>query len=210
MGNFRVLRRLFPPVGTARVFLNDEQVATVANSSRYRFDGLESDQHYVYRIEVDGRVSGGSVRTYAAEPDTLTFLVIGDFGTGESAQFDLGEAMAQTIRAKQNTDDPVRFVLTVGDNIYRDKGGPFWWKDLSCEVIKKCRGTGDDDNDWKDKFVLPYKDLLSSVPFYPTLGNHDENQSEERGDLEVYVDNFMLGDRLPSPSPDNSRRGRFQ
>lgn len=36
-------------------------------------------------------------------------------------------------------------------------------------------------SDYEDKFFRPYRELLSEIPLWPTLGNHDDSK-EERGD----------------------------
>ena len=45
--------------------------------------------------------------------DSFKFAVLGDFGTGDRAQFQLGEQMA-----KLHARFPFELVITVGDNIY--------------------------------------------------------------------------------------------
>ena len=182
-----------PAAGAASVFLDDQLVATVHDRSWTRLDGLESGRAYSYRLELNGWTSTGTVRTHPTHPAGLSFLVIGDYGTGTTSQRQIGEAMAATVAARRNTDSPVRFVLTVGDNIYRDDGSQWM-----CPWLR-CPGSSDEDRDWGEKFIDPYREILDSVPFYPTLGNHEGNESEETGDLETYVDNFFLADRLPSP-----------
>jgi tartrate-resistant acid phosphatase type 5 len=59
-------------------------------------------------------------------------------------------------------------------------------------------GSGDRDSHWRDRFFLPYEEILRRVPFYPTLGNHDCGESEASSDLEVYLDNFFFPSGLPS------------
>ena len=78
---------------------------------------------------------------------SLRFAVIGDNGTGEKAEYEVGQQM-ELFRQKTGFD----FVLMLGDNIY---GG---------------EGTGA----MKKKFEDPYKPLLDAgVKFYASLGNHD-------------------------------------
>lgn len=78
----------------------------------------------------------------------VRFAVIGDNGTGEQPEFDVGTQMT---RAHQSF--PFDFVVMLGDNIY---GG------------KK-------PSDFKRKFEEPYKELLDDgVKFYASLGNHDD------------------------------------
>jgi Calcineurin-like phosphoesterase len=81
-------------------------------------------------------------------PDSLKFGVLGDFGTGDRAQFQLGEQMA-ALHARF----PYELVITVGDNIYG----------------------GERPQDMKRKFEDPYKAVLAAgVKFYASLGNHDD------------------------------------
>jgi 3',5'-cyclic AMP phosphodiesterase CpdA len=82
------------------------------------------------------------------QPDSLKFAVIGDSGTGSSAQYRVAEVLNKS-RAKF----PYEFVIMMGDNLY------------GRETPK----------DFANKFELPYKPLLdANVKFYASLGNHDE------------------------------------
>jgi len=79
--------------------------------------------------------------------DSLKFAVIGDFGNGSRAQYEVGEQMA---RFRERF--PFELVLTVGDNMYGSQRPA----------------------DFVRKFELPYKALLDAgVKFYASLGNHD-------------------------------------
>src|SRR6185369_12132313 len=79
--------------------------------------------------------------------DSLKFAIIGDSGTGDSAQFKVAEKLV-AIHGKF----PYEFVLMMGDNLYG----------------------GSDAKDFRKKFETPYKPLLDSgMKFYATLGNHD-------------------------------------
>jgi 3',5'-cyclic AMP phosphodiesterase CpdA len=85
--------------------------------------------------------------TLPLKQGSLRFAVIGDNGTGEKAEYDVGQEM-ELYREKTGFD----FVVMLGDNIY---GG---------------EGTGA----MKKKFEDPYKPLLDAgVKFYASLGNHD-------------------------------------
>jgi calcineurin-like phosphoesterase family protein len=84
----------------------------------------------------------------AAVDEPVRFAVIGDNGTGKTAQYDIA---ARLIAARQTF--PYQFVLMLGDNMYGSQR----------------------PEDFVDKFARPYGPLLQSgVPFYAALGNHDQ------------------------------------
>lgn len=79
--------------------------------------------------------------------DSFHFAVIGDTGTGGSAQYRVAEQM--TLFRKAFRFDTV---VMLGDNLYG----------------------GESARDYKKKFERPYEALLKDgVKFYATLGNHD-------------------------------------
>jgi hypothetical protein len=151
-------------------------------------DGLEPDTPYPYQVMVKGQKIGeGQVRTYPERADKMAFLVMGDYGNGSSAQYALAKVMAEEIAHRRDSDNPVRFILTTGDNIYAD-GSLWFWTFRS----------GDEDGHWEPKFFQPYGRVIAEIPFYPTLGNHDGNASENHGDLAVYLDNFFFPQNKPA------------
>ena len=82
------------------------------------------------------------------KPDSVKFAVIGDAGTGSSAQ----KAVAKEL-ATWRSRFPYTFVIMVGDNMYG----------------------GENARDFQKKFEIPYKPLLDAkVKFYASLGNHDD------------------------------------
>lgn len=84
------------------------------------------------------------------EPGSLRFAVIGDFGTGEQASYDLADRLWRVHR-----DVELDFVITVGDNLYG----------------------AERPQDFERKFEIPYKALLDDgVEFYASLGNHDSRE----------------------------------
>lgn len=168
------------PMGRGRVRIGGQTVETDRNWAEIR--GLQPDTPYPYEVEVDGRRVGGSVvRTWAARAQRMAFFVIGDFGNGSSGQRAIAQAMQREFERRAGSDNPVRFVITVGDNIYADLNLGYF-----------SLGSGDEDRHWDRKYFAPYSGILAHIPFYPTLGNHDGNESESRGDLGVYLDNFSF------------------
>ena len=92
-----------------------------------------------------------AVETLPARPDSLKFAVIGDNGTGDTPEYDVGQQMA----AARKTF-PFDMVLMLGDNMYGRQ----------------------DPQDFVDKFERPYSALLQAgVLFYATLGNHDDQNN---------------------------------
>jgi hypothetical protein len=150
-------------------------------------EGLEPDHSYDYELTLDGApVAKGHVRTWPEIASTCSYIVIGDFGDGRSGQQRVAEAMARVVRERASTANPIRFVLTTGDNIYSVVPG-VW-----------LAGSGGRDADWAKRFFSPYRDTLASIPFFPVLGNHDGNESEKRADLDVYFDNFFFPGNRPA------------
>jgi predicted phosphodiesterase len=82
------------------------------------------------------------------QKDSVRFGVIGDTGTGGSAQYAIARLLADA-RARF----PYEFVIMLGDNMYG----------------------GESPSDFVNKFEKPYKPILDAgIKFYATLGNHDE------------------------------------
>jgi predicted phosphodiesterase len=78
---------------------------------------------------------------------SLRFAVIGDSGTGRAEQYQVAQEME---KCREKTG--FNFVLMLGDNIYGGKS----------------------QEDFEQKFELPYKPLLDAgVKFYAAIGNHD-------------------------------------
>ncbi|MDP2321659.1 MAG: metallophosphoesterase [Acidobacteriota bacterium] len=80
--------------------------------------------------------------------DSVKFLVLGDTGTGDRAQF---EVAAQAWKSRQVF--PYEFAIMLGDNLYGSER----------------------PQDYANKFERPYQPLLgASVQFHASLGNHDD------------------------------------
>ncbi|MCA6064661.1 metallophosphoesterase [Thalassolituus marinus] len=98
---------------------------------------------------------------------TVRFIAVGDTGTGEDGQYKVAAAM-QALCEQKGCD----FALGLGDNVYES-------------------GVDDvDDLQFVTKFEQPYAAL--NMPFYMTLGNHDnswlfggDGLDNDRGDIQV-------------------------
>src|SRR3954470_19816851 len=84
------------------------------------------------------------------KPNSLHFAVLGDNGTGDKRQYDVGDQMMKWYGRFE-----FPFVVMMGDNIYGS----------------------DRPQDFVKKFESPYKALLDKgVKFYASLGNHDSRE----------------------------------
>jgi hypothetical protein len=174
------------PLGRAAVRIADRTLK--AKRNWVQVTGLRPDTQYPYEVSIGGRrAGGGTVRTWPREATQLTFFVIGDYGDGSEAQRAMAGAMWNEFRRREGAGEPVRFVLTTGDNIYGDFNG-----------APGVPHSGSADADWEPKFFTPYRELLGQIPFLPSIGNHDGNASENRGDLATYLDNFFFPRNKPA------------
>jgi predicted MPP superfamily phosphohydrolase len=154
------------------------------NQSWYQMTGLSPDTNYKYELKLNGQfIASGTVRTWPRKTQSLTFFVIGDWGNGSKTQFRIAARMEEERQRLAQTNSPVRFVISTGDNIYKG---------------------GSRDRDWEQKFFAPYQDTLKAIPFYAVLGNHDGNESEASADLPASLDNFF------SPAGQMTRWYHFQ
>ena len=88
-----------------------------------------------------------------ARPDSLKFAAIGDSGTGDRPQYDVGQRMAT-----ERMRFPFELVIMLGDNMYGRQ----------------------QPEDFVTKFERPYAALLSAgVLFYASLGNHDNPRNAQ-------------------------------
>lgn len=178
--------RSSPSFGSAAVEIANQKLLSVGNS--ITVGGLAPDHPYHYTVSLHGKTLGqGDVRTWAAKSQTLTFFVVGDFGTGKMPQYDVAHAMWQEFQRRAGTANPVRFLLSLGDNVYGDFRS----------IAFGFSHTGASDEDWGSKFFQPYQPLLASIPFFPALGNHDGNETERHRDLAAILDNFAFPQNKP-------------
>jgi hypothetical protein len=105
----------------------------------------------ITRAEQSSATTPGTLASGVMPPTeerSIRFAVLGDTGTGERAQYDVGAQLA-----KSRAIFPFEFVILVGDNLYGSER----------------------PQDYTRKFELPYKAVLdANVPFYASLGNHDD------------------------------------
>lgn len=176
-------------------------------------EGLGSDTEYRYRVLVDGEewaagqrwdslpspLGGYELQPGASydlrfrtfpDPDVPTppvrFVAMGDYGVGirsdsESSrrQRRIAEVLETVVR-----DHEVRFVLSLGDNIYQGEQG---------QVDDE---SGGEDDDWYSSFFQPYRYVIARVPVFPTIGNHDTTDTEGSDDREQMEDNFHVHERF--------------
>jgi hypothetical protein len=112
--------------------------------------GLQAATRYVYRARggSGGPMPDGTGRTEFSfrtpRSDLFKMAVMGDTGSGEPRQFDVAARLAM--------EDPLPdAVMIVGDVVYPHG----------------------EDAGYDPQFFAPYRSLLSAIPFYAALGNHD-------------------------------------
>ena len=110
-----------------------------------------------------------AVRAFASD---LTFLVVGDWGTGSPDQRKVAVQMGKAAEAVG-----ARFVISTGDNFY-----PSGVKSV-------------EDPQWKTSFEDIYTAPALSIPWYAVLGNHDH-----RGNVKAQVDYSKRSSRWRMPA----------
>lgn len=177
--------------GAATIRIGSQQLA-VSDRNYVVVNDLTPDTEYDYEVTLRGnKIGQAKIRTWPEKSEKLRFFVIGDYGSGDELQERVATVMWDEFQRNWG-DNPVRFVLTTGDNIYGQLG-----------FTLRFRDSGDKDNDWEDKFFGPYEPVIARIPFYPSLGNHDGNETEARADLAQYLDNFFF------PGGNSARYYRF-
>jgi 3',5'-cyclic AMP phosphodiesterase CpdA len=114
-----------------------------------------------------------AVAACADAPEELSFVAIGDMGTGGPGQKRIAASIAERARA-----EPIDFVLTLGDNFY------------PAGVLSV------DDPQWTSTIEDVYADHGLRVPFHATLGNHDH-----QGFPLEQVAYSAVSDRWSMPAP---------
>lgn len=207
------------PYGPARVEVYDATGKTVSSAktevaNHCWVSGLQPDTEYTYKVFVKGQewasgerwdwspkdkalVQSGGVydNRFCTNPDpttparSLSFAVIGDFGVGIRRDTPTRRQLQVAYAIRQMVDrEHVRLLLTTGDNIYARR------RVLGVAI----GGTGDEDDDWFFTYYQPYRYVINRIPVYPSIGNHDADETEERDDRAQVEDNFYLRERISS------------
>ncbi len=205
------------PYGPGRVEVYDASgavaaTAKTAGSNHCWVPGLAADTEYTYKVFVkdqewaegerwDWSAAEGALvqaggrydNRFRTHPDpavparVLAFIAIGDFGVGVKRETSTHRQRAVADALRQAVDGHgVRVIITTGDNIYAGK------KFLGIPVGQ----TGADDDDWFFTYFQPYRYVINRVPVYPSIGNHDAAESEERDDRAQVEDNFYVRERI--------------
>lgn len=177
-------------------------------------EGLEPDTDYHYRVVVDGEDwaagelwdwvpsdRGGydlapagrryefRFRTWP-HPDAPTppvrFVAMGDYGVGMRADAESSRRQRRVADVLERLvgDHDIRFVLSLGDNIYQGEQG------------RVDQEGGGEDDDWYSSFYQPYRLAIARVPIFPAIGNHDSADSEDSDDRAQMEDNFHIEQRF--------------
>jgi len=185
-------------------------------------EGLEPDTEYRYRITVDGMpwaagerwdwvpVSKGGYDLAAAgrsyvcrfrtHPDptkpspSVRFAAFGDYGVGIKSDSESSRRQRRIadVLDRAVAEHDVRFVVSLGDNIYRGERG---------QVDDE---SGGEDDDWYSSYFQPYRYVLARVPVYPAVGNHDTTDTEGSDDRAQLEDNFYISQRFGQSSAGSS------
>ena len=206
------------PYGDAVVEVLDDDGAVVSSArtseqSWVVVPGLRPDTRYRYRVVVDGEEWGAGERwdwapadrggydlvpagrrydlrlrtAPAAEtPAPLTFVLLGDYGVGVVTDSESSRRQRRVAAAVERmvVDSGARLVVTTGDNVYKG------------ERQRAGAGSGAEDDDWYSSFYAPYRYVISQVPVYPAVGNHDTSDSEQSDDRAQMRDNFHTATRF--------------
>jgi tartrate-resistant acid phosphatase type 5 len=205
------------PYGNARVQIFDAGgrlagEARTSDTNHVWIKGLDPDTTYRYEVTVDDRpwapdtcmrwqpIDGDrgelrpAGRTYDCrfrtfpEPGAATdvrFAAFGDYGIGIQTGADAGRDQRHIASVLEHlVEDPgIDFVVTLGDNIYHGED-------------QSAGGSGREDDDWYFSYYEPYRFVISRVPVYPAVGNHDAAETEHSDDRGQLADNHFTNLRF--------------
>ena len=150
-----------------------------------------------YDLDKAGQSYNLRFRTWP-HPEAATppfrFVALGDYGVGTRSDSESSRRqrrIAEVLDTVVDSDD-VRFVLSLGDNIYKGEFGAV--DDES----------GGEDDDWYSSFFQPYRYVIAQVPVFPAIGNHDTTDTEGSDDRAQMEDNFHIRERFHGESDRSS------
>jgi len=134
--------------------VNESIELTAVHNHEVEIRELDPDTRYYYAVVVGGSLFGPNetytFKTAKSKNDEgpVRFWVLGDAGTGLSAQHKVRDALIEQDQWPRGNPD---LLLMLGDNVYEHGR----WS----EYQSNCFGV--------------YKDLMRQIPFFPATGNHD-------------------------------------
>ncbi|MBR58424.1 MAG: hypothetical protein CMH54_10435 [Myxococcales bacterium] len=145
---------------------------TEATQHAIRITGLEADQKYYYAVGTADEVLAGGEEEFffvTAPPvgtsNPTRLWIVGDSGTGTSAQQSVTDAMLQ-----YSIGDRPDIYLHMGDMAYSS-------------------GT---DNEFQERFFDMYQPILQNTVCWPTMGNHEGKTSTSASESGPYYDAYVL------------------
>ena len=205
------------PYGPARVEVYDKagvcvQAATTVATNHCWVAGLTPSTEYTYKVFVKGEEwAQGERWDWSADEKALVHTgksihePIQDLSRSDAAggvpdlcgdrRFRRRVKRAGPDRRQQQVADAlrravetegVRLIITTGDNIYAGS------KLLGIPIGE----TGREDDDWFFTYFQPYRYIINRIPVYPSIGNHDADESEDRDDRGQVEDNFYICERM--------------
>lgn len=151
-----------------------EQANSAGSGTQHevRLTGLTPSTRYYYRVIGDGDPleGGDEEHSFVTPPPEgsrtkLRAWIVGDSGTGGSAQARVRDAMLDNVG-----EHLPQLYLHLGDMAYTD-------------------GTYDE---FTDNFYAPYASILRQVPVWPTLGNHEGGSSDSGTQSGPYYSGYVL------------------
>jgi|GEM_PF-729686 len=146
--------------------------SALATDHSIQVSGLSPGLRYYYDVGTENTpLAGGDADHYwvtpppHGTPSSFSAWVVGDSGTGGSAQADVRDAML----AETGTTPPDIFIH-VGDMAY---------------------GSGT-DNQFTDNFFGPYANILDHTVVWPAIGNHEGASSSSGSQSGPYYESYVL------------------
>lgn len=140
-----------------------------ATLHRVRVAGLQPGTEYDYVVEAEGRAEAGRFRTAPADPLASFAFIV----AGDNRS---GPAAHQQVIDAVLAEGPVAFLVNTGDMVSSGKVAA----------------------DWQSFFEIE-RPLIRSLPWYPTIGNHEEDE----GKLPRFYTDFL------SPPSESSGRPEY-